>query len=386
MRVLHCCLANFYIDDYGYQENVLPRMHKLQGHEVAILASTETYIDNKVLGYVEPKSYHTKEGIPVTRLPYVRYIPPMLTKKLRLYKGVYGAIESFAPDILFLHGCQFLSIRKVALYAKKHLGVKIYVDGHADLINSVANWVSKYILHKIIYKYCAKTIEPFVRKFYGTLPLRVEFFQNMYNIPAEKIELLPLGAKINENDLAHRNNIRSSIRDSLGIQNSDFIIVSGGKIDYRKNIHGLMRVVKELNQKDIKLIVFGAPNDQMKDEIEILAKHDCIKYVGWVSSEKTYDYLFASDLAVFPGTHSVLWEQAVGVGLPCVFKKWDGVQHVDLGGNCLFLDTASNDEIKNVILKIYHHKEMHSEMKQVAMDKGINEFSYYNIAQRAISG
>ena len=23
MKILHCCLANFYIDNYGYQENIL---------------------------------------------------------------------------------------------------------------------------------------------------------------------------------------------------------------------------------------------------------------------------------------------------------------------------------------------------------------------------
>jgi len=386
MRILHCCLANFFVDDYGYQENILPKMHKLQGHEVAILASTETYINNRVLGYMEPGSYHTKEGIPITRLPYVKFIPHMIAKKLRIYQGIYEAIESFAPDILFLHDCQFISIRKIALYAQKHPGIKIYVDSHTDWMNSGTNWVSKYILHGIVYKHCAKIIEPYTCKFYGVLPLRMEFYQDMYDIPAEKTELLVMGAAVNENDLANRDDIRSSIRGSLGIQDSDFVIVSGGKIDCHKNIHVLMSAINEINQKDIKLIVFGIPTDQMKKEIEILSKHDCIKYVGWVSTEKIYDYLFASDLAVFPGTHSVLWEQAVGVGLPCVFKKWDRVQHVDLGGNCLFLDTADDDEIKNVILKIYHHKDIYSKMKQVAMEKGISEFSYYNIAKRAIEG
>ena len=361
-------------------------MHKLQGHEVAILASTETYINNRVLGYVEPRSYYTEEGIPITRLSYAKGIPHGLAKKLRIYPGLYKAVEAFAPDILFLHDCQFISIRKIALYAKKYPNVKIYVDGHTDFMNSAKNWVSKNILHGIIYKHCAKVIEPYTSKFYGVLPVRVDFFQTMYDIPAEKTELLPMGADDTKVDLSRRDDIRSLIRGSLGIQDSDFVIVSGGKIDHRKNIHVLMRAVNEINEKNIKLIVFGSTNDQMKSEIVALSKHDCIKHVGWITSKKTYNYFLASDLAVFPGTHSVLWEQAVGVGLPCVFKKWDGIQHVDLGGNCLFLNTASNEEIKKVILEIYQHKDMYLEMKQVAMDKGISEFSYYKIAKRAING
>ena len=78
MRVLHCCLAAFYIDDFGYQENILPKMHKLQGHKVAILASTENYINKTKKGYVNPSSYFTTEGIPITRIPYSNFIPSFL--------------------------------------------------------------------------------------------------------------------------------------------------------------------------------------------------------------------------------------------------------------------------------------------------------------------
>lgn len=385
MRILHCCLAAFFIDNYGYQENILPKMHMLQGHEVAIVASTETYVNNRVLGYVGPSSYSTEEGIPVSRLPYVKGIPHGLAKKLRIYQGLYEIVEDWAPDIIFLHDCQFLSIRKIALYAKRHPNVKIYVDGHTDFTNSAKNWVSKNILHGIIYKHCAKVIEPYARKFYGVLPVRVSFFQTMYNIPAEKTALLVMGADDTKVDLYRRDKIRSFIRGTLGIHNSDFVIVSGGKIDQRKNIHVLMRAISEINQQNIKLIIFGTPSDQMKNEVEALSKHDCVMNVGWITSEKVYDYFLASDLGVFPGTHSVLWEQAVGVGLPCIFRKWDGIQHVDLGGNCLLLNDVSNEGIKKVILGIYQQKDIFFEMKKVAMDKGISEFSYYKIAERAIA-
>ncbi|MFC1735907.1 glycosyltransferase family 4 protein [Candidatus Hydrogenedentota bacterium] len=385
MRILHCCLANFYIDNYGYQENILPKMHKLQGHEVAILASTETYIDNRVLGYVEPRSYHTEDGIPITRLPYAKGIPHRLAKKLRIYQGLSEAIDSFAPDVFFLHDCQFLGMRAIAQYARTHPRVRIYVDGHTDFMNSARNWISKHILHGLIYKYCAQLIEPYTSKFYGVFPARVDFFRNMYDIPAEKTELLVVGADDTKVDFDRKDEIRSSIRGALDIQDSDFVVVTGGKIDRRKNIHALMRAIGEINQQDIRLIVFGTPSDNMKDEIEALSKHDSINHVGWIASDKTYDYFLASDLAVFPGTHSVLWEQAIGVGLPCIFRRWDGIQHVDLGGNCVFLATDSDAEIKKAILDAYQKEGVYLRMKQIATDKGIDEFSYYNIAERAIS-
>jgi len=164
MKILHCCLAAFYIDDFGYQENILPRMHQLQGHKIFILASTETYRQTK-LGYVKPSSYFTKEGIPVTRIPYLKWLPHAVAKKLRIYNGVGKAIESFDPDIIFIHDSQFISIKEIAKYARDHKGLKIFVDGHTDFINSGKSWISKNILHKIIYKWCAQKINPTQKDF-----------------------------------------------------------------------------------------------------------------------------------------------------------------------------------------------------------------------------
>jgi hypothetical protein len=95
MTVPHCCLANFYVDGYGYQENVLPRAHKRQGHDVAILASTETYVDNKELGYVEPYRYVAEDGIPTTQLAYSGGVPPKIAAKLSFYSGLREELDEF---------------------------------------------------------------------------------------------------------------------------------------------------------------------------------------------------------------------------------------------------------------------------------------------------
>lgn len=384
MKILHCCLANFYIDNYSYQENIITKMHSLQGHDVKIIASTETYIDNKKIGYVEPKSYINEYGILVKRLPYIDYIPHKVVKKLRIYKGITGELESFKPEIIFLHGLQFISIKEIALYVRKNKETKLYVDNHADFINSANNWISKYILHGIIYKYCAKPIEPYTIKFYGVLPARVNFLKSMYAIPAEKIELLVMGVDDSNIKFAKKNKITKDIRIKLGIADDDFVIITGGKIDKRKNIQSLMNAVIELNLKKLKLIVFGTPDEIMKNEILKLVKNKNIINIGWIEPGEVYDYYFASDLAFFPGTHSVLWEQTVGIGLPAVFKEWDGIKHVDLGGNCLFVKTGEVEEIKNVINHILNDKQLYSKMEEIASNKGIEYFSYSKIAKKAI--
>jgi len=383
MKILHCCLANFYIDNFGYQENIITKMHKLQGHDVAILASTETYIGAE-LEYVKPSSYYTNEGIPIKRIPYVKWLPHFIAKKVRIYKGISEYLSRFKPDIIFLHDCQFVSITAFSEYAKNNKSVKIYVDGHTDFINSARNWTSKNILHKLIYKWCTQKIEPYTSKFYGTLPLRVEFFKDVYKTPAYKTELLPLGIDDTEINFEKRDKIRFDIREQFDIDENDFVIITGGKIDRRKNIHVLIEAINKLNIINIKLLVFGKPNLEMEEEILRLMKYSFIRNVGWIPANKSFEYFFAADIACFPGTHSVLWEEAVGLGLPCIFKRWEGITHFDLDGNCLFINSATIDEIQSAILNIYENADIFNDMRDVALNEGLKHFSYYEIAKRAI--
>ena len=109
-----------------------------------------------------------------------------------------------------------------------------------------------------------------------------------------------------------------------------------------------------------------------------------IMFIGWVQADESYDYYAAADLVVFPGRHSVFWEQVAGQGIPMVVKDWAGTHHVDLGGNVKFIKQDSVEEIKSVIESIIGSAECYSKMKSIAVEKGKKEFSYLEIAKKAI--
>lgn len=384
MRVLHCCLAAFYVDGYGYQENILTKMHKVIGCDVGILASTETYVDKKKIGYVEPGRYINEHGIPVERVPYVPWIPHFLAKKLRLYRGVYAHVEAFSPDVIFLHDVQFLSVSEIRKYVRGHPHVRVFVDGHTDFHNSARSWISKNILHGIIYRFCAKRIEPFVEKFWGVTPLRADFFVDVYKISPSKVDVLVMGVDDSVVDFSSRGTVRKKIRLELGIADDDFVLVTGGKIDRRKKIDALLSAYICPGFKKTKLLIFGVPSADMKKSYEDFVNAEGVIALGWLPPDKIYDYLFASDLAVFPGTHSVLWEQVVGVGLPAIFRRWKGMEHVSLGGNCLFLEEGSQLEITQVILRVMNDRRLYEEMLRKACENGPRVFSYSTIARKSI--
>ena len=92
----------------------------------------------------------------------------------------------------------------------------------------------------------------------------------------------------------------------------------------------------------------------------------------------------AADLVVFPGLHSVMWEQAVALGVPCIFRDIDGFHHVDLGGNALFLKDVSSKSLQKEIEKLSLDTSLHESMREIAESKGMKAFSYLSIAKRSI--
>lgn len=384
MKIVHLCLSSVYIDNYSYQENMLPKYHVLQGHDVTVIASLVSFDSNGKLCFLEGESCKTTEdGFKVIRIDYKRPFYKF-NKFVRFYEGVYRLLEEEKPDLLFIHDFSFMDIGKIIKYVTKNKGVKIFVDCHTDYINSAQTWISKNIFHHMIWRYYGKIISPYVEKFYGVTPLRCDFLRDAYKIDENKIELLVMGvddALLKKKDKIA---IKQKFFQSLGIEDSDFVIVTGGKIDERKNIHLVMQAVNELKQKNIKLIVFGTVAAEMKPFFDSLLESKLIIYIGWLNAEDIMDCFISADLIVFPGTHSVLWEQAVGIGIPCLFKYWEGMTHVDVGGNCEFLYQDDVAEIIELFNRILNEKGKYNLMKEVAIKRGLTKFSYSEIAKKAI--
>lgn len=383
MKITHICLCGPVTDNWSYQDNLLPRYHKELGLDVSVITSQYIYNNKGELDIDDRSKYFNEYGIKTIRLK--SSYNTTVNSKFKKYKNLYETIKGEEPDILFIHGIQFLDIKAVIKFLKQNPTVKVYVDNHADFSNSATNWVSRNILHKIIWKRLGDLIDPFTSKFYGVLPARVDFLKNVYKLPEDKVELLLMGADDEKVIEARKASEIKQLREKYNIKIDDFLIITGGKIDNAKRqTLLLMQAVKEINKENIKLIVFGSLTNELKNEVNTLVDGRKIQYIGWIKSDDSYKYFAAANIVVFPGRHSVLWEQAVGTGVPCVFKYWEGTTHVDVGGNCEFLFKDSVEEIKNIIENLINNHELYKSIKEVAENKGVLEFSYLEIAKRSI--
>lgn len=383
MKIVHICLAAFYVEGWGYQENLLPKHHIQMGHTVTVITSDFVFNNKSEAGIREKTEYVNDFGVKVRTVK--RY-----PKKSTLYNiyhdfiGLYEMIEEEKPDLIFVHGGQFASLSKVVKYCRQHKGVKLCIDQHLDYYNYKLNSIKRKLLHRYVYGSNMRAAAKLGARFYGVTPWRCEYLRDVYKIPEKNISLLVMGGDDEYIKLDQQKEIRSKIRTDLNISQTDFVVISGGKIDANKNFGALMRAIREIDKPDLKLILFGQPDTEMERIINDLAQARCIRFIGWQDSAAVYDYFQASDLACFPGTHSVLWEQACACGIPGIYKDWYGMHHIDVGGNVCLISDTSVEGIKGKISELYNDKEKYAEMKKVAVKKGVATFSYRNIAQRSI--
>ena len=386
MKIVHICLSGGgYTEGLTYQENIIPKYQIREGHEVALI-TTEYCLHEGNWGLCNTeKDYFNNYGLHVIRLPFAYNLPYKINKQIGIFNGTMQVLEKLKPEVIYVHNIQFQDIRTIARYKKKHRDVKVYVDNHADFSNSARNWVSQNILYRFWWKPCAKKIESCTEVFWGVMPSRIAFLQNVYGIAASKTDLLVMGADDECVERAASPEVKKRVREQFHINESDFLIVTGGKIDaFKTQTLLLMEAVRNIQSHKVKLLVFGSVDENLKEQLLKLTDGKKVQYIGWAKGEQSYEYFAASDLVVFPGRHSVYWEQVVAQGIPMLCKYWDGTTHVDIGGNVDFLTKDSTQEIQKKLEELLNNPKKYEQMKNAANGKRKEEFSYARIAKKSV--
>lgn len=384
MKIVHVCLVMGYTEGLNYQENNIIKYQAKDGHEVSLITTDHCFTEG-VWGLCKTESdYVNPEGVHIIRLPFAFPIPYKFNRQIGIFKGFTEKLEEIRPDVIFVHNLQFQDLRRVAAYKKKHPEVRVYADSHSDFSNSARNWLSRNTIYRFWWKPCAKAAEQYVDLFFGVTPGRVEFVQDIFGISRHKTDLLVMGADDESVERAGRPEVRARVRDRFGIGQEDFLVVTGGKIDaFKTQTLLLMEAVKEIGRENLKLLVFGSVEEELKDRLLSLCDGKKIQYIGWAKGEEPYEYFASADLAVFPGRHSVYWEQVVVQGIPMLCKYWEGTTHVDIGGNVEFLKEDSAGLIREKLLELLEDPEKYRQMKENALSGRRFDFSYQKIARRA---
>ena len=385
MKILHLALEAPYNEGWGYQENLLTKYQVKLGHDVTLITTCNMNSADSTIVSCEPEDYISPDGFRVIRLNH-KYI---LNKKVSLFLkifSIYDLLKTIQPDFVMIHGLSNFSALQVRKYVKKiNSKCIIIADNHLDYIIG-KEYLSRRFSTKILVKMFRLMnikMQRVYSKIYGVTPWRCEYANKVFGIDEEKLDLLPAGADDEKIDYHNRSTIKKEICDKYDISNDDFLVITGGKIDEKKNIDKLMEAVSKIDNPKIKLLVFGESSENIRQRVESLSEHPNIRYIGWIPSEDTYNYFLAADLMFFPGGHSVMWEQACACGTPCVFKYFRSMDHCDFGGNCKFLYDDTVNGMITLINEILN-PDVYRKMYEVASSDGRKKFLYSKLAEKSL--
>lgn len=386
MKIVHVMIASFFKEGYGYQENIITKKHVELGHEVSIITYDRFGLFKDLLNGKESGDYINRDGVHVYVLPknlsFVKRIP-ILMFCYPYTLGFSRLLNNLSPDIIFVHSIQCQESLQILKYKKHHPDIKLFFDHHADYYNTPVKTIPQKIVNFGICRYFALKLQPYTEHFWAVSPWRLDYLRKVYGVKESKSSILVMGGDEKLIDWKNKDIIRHKIRSGYHIPDDAFVVVTGGKINKEKNIHLLVQSILQLN--GVYLLLFGKFESDMDDCLDLF-ESERVKKVGWIPADESYPLFLASDLAVFPGTHSVLWEQACASGIPAIFKDWNGgFNHVDVGGNCVLLDCITVDTLMESISNLINDKAKYETMKTIAASNARQKFSYIEIAKRAIS-
>jgi 1,2-diacylglycerol 3-alpha-glucosyltransferase len=381
MKIVHIAPNSPYNDYWGYQDNLLPKYQRKLGHEVVMITTTKMHQDGKLVE-IEPTNYVLNDGVKVYRCNYKQY-PIATITGVCCFIPVYDLLEDIKPDFIFYHGLVSTTILDVIKYKKEHEECVIVEDNHMDYnIGNKFKTPKEKMIRAWLRLLNRKTIK-YVDKVYGVTPWRKTYAEDYFGIPADKTDVLIMGADDEKIRLSERESIRKIIRSKYNVAESDFLIVSGGKIDKKKGIHLLAEACVQM-KGNIKLLIFGQIADELKEQMEnLISSNDKIIYIGWIDSDKVYDYFFAADLVAFPGQHSVLWEQACASKVPCLFERWEGMEHVNNGGNSEFVFPIDVSTLTRTISELLY-TDKYYRMLRIAQSAKTDVYRYSKIAEKSL--
>lgn len=379
MKILNICMGAPFTEGYSYQDNLLSEYQHKLGHEVTVLTTTRTRnSEGKIIEISEGKKI-LDNG--------VRLIRVKAGSKFKQFFGYYPEIKTHIinsqPDMIFVHGLGTLVVSQAINYKKNYQTTYIVADNHQDEGTTYTRRFP-FSIQLSFFKIMWKSWIKYVEKVYGTTSWRVRFAQDFYGIPKNKIDILVMGVD-SDTHPADIDQVCKAIRTELNITKDTFVFITGGKLDKRKSTIEAMQAFHKIDKEDIKFIIFGSVADDIKDEFNLLLEKDKrFIYLGYLESKIVHRYFYAADFGVFPGRHSVLWEEAIGCGLPCMFKKYEENDHTNVYDNSIIVENPDSKKIYECMEKVMKDRDYYLELKNNA-ECASKYFSYHEVAKKSIS-
>jgi glycosyltransferase involved in cell wall biosynthesis len=345
VKIIH--IAQRYHEGFGYHENLLPRYQAALGHEVVLIASERRRRTLPGGQTVEPAAGEYMDGpVRIVRLPVrgefkVRFV---------LFKGLENVLEGERPDYIYHHGVAYLSLLTAARYRRTHPSVFLAADNHADYANSARHIAWRLAYYRAFWTGLIGRYAGDIDLVFGVTPERCVFAEKEFGVPAAMIRFLPMGADVEaaeapgagprgEDAAAWLARGRDGQRRR---HDAPLRLVTGGKWRAGRGLEALVEAVRG-HGAGIELGIFGSLCDKATRRLAAGAGSN-MSFLGWQDRAGTMALLGNADLAVWPGQHTTIIEDAVAAGTPLIIRLYGSTSHI-IRGNGTYLHSGDAGEI-----------------------------------------
>ena len=312
-------------------------------------------------------------GVSVEDVCIRRAVAPLsdiasLLKLVRLFrKHRFDLVHSFAPKAGIL-----------GALAGRMAGVPIRLHTFTGQV-----WVTMKGFSRQLFRIADSITASFTTHLFADSASQRQFLIDEKTVPAEKIGVLASGSVngVNLERFKPDPEARASVRSTLGIDQSDCVILFLGRLKRDKGVLDLANIIDSLVGKEPKtFFLFVGPDEEyLRKEILNRASksHNRISFLEYTKAPE--NYLAASDILCLPsyreGFGSVIIEGAA-CAIPAVASRIYGVTDavVDNVTGLLF-QAGDTKDLKNKLLKLVQSPEYCERIGKAARKRAFCEFS-----------
>lgn len=393
MKIAQVC--TYFQPEFGYDEYYVSKNLVQLGHDVSVVTSDRIYpLKNveKLLAEIGSKYTTRKRDVGVSTLDgFTVYRLPSaieLFLDLNLILNVRSTLKKIKPEVVHCHepilGGSALAARH------KDLGFKLVVDQHAyattfEETDSFKNKVVHYqylFLRKRIANYALKRADAIV----AVTERTKEFMVDLYGIPAEKIEVVPLG--VDEKLFKFDAVARARVRKELGVSEMTPLILTAGRLDPAKKLGQLIKAFKKLeNRLEARLVIIGTGDEAVEHGLHRLVKtlglSKSVKFIKFVNKSKLAEYYSAADVG-FWNKASITIIEAMGCKLPVVIPDQTTIRAYVANKNGLLFTEDDVDALSHQLCALASDKKQRLKMGERAVELVERKYSYRMTAKQLL--
>lgn len=383
MRVIFLCTGNQYNPDMEYKENYFIKAAVECGDEAIVIASQYMYVNG--INSKVPIQDEFINGYRLIRVKYHKILNEYITEKIRKVDGLAELIIGLKPEVIFVNCPQVYNINDMEKIKKECPGVHIVVDFSTKYINSARNALSKYVLHKGIYRRWLKRSEEAFDKIQYVSAETKEFIIDMYGLNQKHMEYNSLPTEIISEE--ERKARKKKIYDKYGFTGEQIIFANSGKIGRLKKTIELVKAFSRIEQKNFRLIIAGSIEEEIKTELMYLIdSDDRVIYTGFLKGEELVDILCATDMYMQPGTISQTSQTALGCSCAVTLMECPtNVAQIDGNGYLLQEDKDVEQQLLQVFEMIREDRTLLTTMKQKSYELAVRELDYKVLYKRTVT-